>query len=95
VIIAQPYGLKPHQIVDYPADARWGAMAGPAAAARFDPEHARAGREDVRVFLEDEARKLTPIVAAMDLETADKLLCDLRLHRRGMGQEPAREPDDR
>jgi CubicO group peptidase (beta-lactamase class C family) len=84
-----PYGMKPNELVDYPTRARWRAMAGPAAGARFTPENARNGDERVTVFLEDPENKKTPIVAAMDIKTADKLLCDLKM----MGPDGTGDPD--
>lgn len=75
---SSPYGMKPHEFVDYPTTARWRALADDAAASRFGDRAARDSDRRVTVFLEDAEGNRTPVVARMDVGTAEDLLGHLR-----------------
>lgn len=75
---SSPYGMGPHATVDYPTTAKWRALAEDAAAAKFGDRTARSSDRRVTVFLEDAPSGRNPIVARMDVETAERLLADLK-----------------
>lgn len=75
---AAPYGLKSREIVDYPTSAKWRAVADDAAAAKFGDRVVRSSDRRVTVFLEDAKGNRTPVVARMDVGTAEELLGHLR-----------------
>jgi hypothetical protein len=85
--------MKPPEIVDYPSRAKWRVLTEDAAAAKFRVNGAvRDSDRRITVYLEDEDAKKTPVVARMDVKTAEKLLCDLKEKGPGATESPISTP---
>ena len=68
-------------------------MAEDAAAAKFRVNGVvRDSDRRITVYLEDEEAKKTPVVARMDVKTAEKLLCDLKEKGPGATESPISRP---